>query len=111
MSLLIYHATRVRLQVNQINVKPAPLHPIAAINEPFEYLFVDCVGPLPPSKAGAKYLLMVMCQAMRYPATYPLHTITTRLVVKALSQFMSTFGIPRFIQSDQGSNFSSKMFA
>uniref|UniRef100_A0A3B3R2R2 Gypsy retrotransposon integrase-like protein 1 n=1 Tax=Paramormyrops kingsleyae TaxID=1676925 RepID=A0A3B3R2R2_9TELE len=92
-------------------VKPAPLHPIAAIHEPFEYLLIDCVGPLPPSKAGAKYLLTVMCQATRYPAAYPLRTITSRSLVKAISQFVSTFGIPRFIQSDQGSNFMSKLFS
>lgn len=29
----------------------------------------------------------------------------------ALSQFISIFGVPRVIQSDQGSNFSSRFFA
>ena len=31
-------------------------------------------------------------------------------VVRALSQFISIFGVPRVIQSDQGSNFSSHLF-
>ena len=70
-----------------------------------------CVGPLPPSKSGCIYLLTVMCQTTRYPAVYPLRSITTRSIVKALSQFISYFGIPRVIQSDQGSNFTSRMFA
>jgi len=52
-----------------------------------------------------------MCQRTRYPAAYPLRTITTRSVVKALTQFISIFGIPKIIQSDQGSNFSSHLFA
>lgn len=52
-----------------------------------------------------------MCQSTRYPAAYPLRNITTKAVVKALSQFISFFGIPRTIQSDRGSNFSSHMFA
>lgn len=30
---------------------------------------------------------------------------------RALSQFMSIFGVPRVIQSDQGSNFSSQLFS
>ncbi len=34
-----------------------------------------------------------------------------RSVVRALSQFISIFGVPRVIQSDQGSNFSSHLFA
>ncbi|XP_034567353.1 uncharacterized protein LOC117832370 [Notolabrus celidotus] len=92
-------------------IKPAPLCPIPAIAQPFEHLVIDCVGPLPPSRSGCKYLLTVMCQRTRYPAAYPLRSITTKAVVKALTRFISIFGIPKVIQSDQGSNFSSKLFA
>lgn len=52
-----------------------------------------------------------MCQVTRYPAAYPLRTITARSVVKALTQFIAIFGIPKIIQSDQGSNFSSHLFS
>lgn len=52
-----------------------------------------------------------MCQATRYPAAYPLRTITTRSVLRALSQLISFFGIPKIIQSDQGANFLSHMFS
>lgn len=89
---------------------PAPLFPIPAVNNPFEYLTIDCVGPLNPSKAGSNYLLTVMCQTTRYPAAYPLRTISTKSVVKALSQFISVFGIPKVIQTDRGTNFTSRMF-
>lgn len=81
--------------------------PIPALNKPSEYFVIDCEGPLPASKSGCKYLLTVMCQSMQYPASYPLHSITTKAVVKALSQFISVFGIPKIVQSDCGSNFSS----
>ena len=104
------HTCQITGKPNQV-IKPAPLHPIPAIGEPFEHIIIDCVGPLPPSRSGASYLLTVMCQATRYPAAYPLRSITTRSVVKALSHFISIFGIPRVVQSDQGSNFSSHMFA
>lgn len=66
-------------------MKPAPLYPIPAVSQPFEHLIVDCVGPLPRSKAGNEYLLTVMCQVTRYPAVYPLRSLTAKLVVKALT--------------------------
>lgn len=52
-------------------------------------------------KSGSQYLLTVMCQSTRYPEAFPLRPITARSVVKALTQFISVFGIPRVIQSDQ----------
>ena len=104
------HTCQLTDKPNQ-TLKPVPLCPIPAISQPFEHLVIDCVGPLPRSKSGANYLLTIMCQSTRYPAAYPLRTITTRSVVRALSQFISIFGIPKVIQSDQGSNFSSCMFS
>ncbi len=95
---------------NQV-IKPAPLQPVPAISQPSEYFIIDCVGPLTRSRSGSQYLLTVMCQSTRYPAAYPLRTITARSVVKVLLQFVSVFGIPRIIQSDQGSNFSSHLMA
>ncbi len=89
----------------------APLQPIAVVTTPFEHLIIDCVGPLPRSKAGHAYLLTVMCQSTRYPAAYPLRSITTKSILKALTSFMSVFGIPKTIQSDQGSNFMSRQFS
>ncbi len=52
-----------------------------------------------------------MCQSTRYPAAYPLRSITTKSILKALTSFMSVFGIPKTIQSDQGSNFMSRQFS
>lgn len=104
------HTCQVTGKPNQ-PLRPAPLYPIPSVEQPFEHLLIDCVGPLPPSKSGSKFLLTVMCQSTRYPAAYAMRNITTRSVVKALSQFISIFGIPKVIQSDQGTNFTSKMFA
>ena len=104
------HTCQMTSKPNE-TIKPAPLYPIPAVSKPFKHLIIDCVGPLPPSKTGSIYLLTVMCQTTRYPAVYPLRTITTRSIVKALSQFIFIFGIPQVIQSDQGSNFTSRMFA
>lgn len=103
------HTCQMTSKPNQI-LQPAPLNPIPAIGQPFEHVLIDCVGPLPPARSGASYLLTVMCQSTRYPAAYPLRSITTKSVVRALSQFISIFGIPRIVQSDKGSNFCSHLF-
>lgn len=103
------HVCQVTRKPNQ-SLKPVPLCPIPAVSQPFDHLLVDCVGPLPRSKSGCSYLLTIMCQSTRYPAAYPLWSITTKSVVKAISEFISVFGIPKVIQTDQGSNFTSRLF-
>ena len=91
-------------------VPQAPLHPIPALDQPFDRVIVDCVGPLPRTKQGNEYLLTIMCAATRYPEAIPLRKINSRSVIKALTHFFSTFGLPRVVQTDQGTNFQSKVF-
>ncbi len=66
-------------------VPPAPLKPIPAIGEPFECVIKDCVGPLPKTKSGYTYLLMIMCAATRYPEAIPLRSLRDKAIVKALT--------------------------
>lgn len=72
---------------------------------------IDCVGPFPRTKAGNKFLLTIMCSATRFPEAIPMRKITAPAVVKALLKFFSLFGLPKTIQTDQGSNFMSRVFA
>uniref|UniRef100_H3BXP7 Gypsy retrotransposon integrase-like protein 1 n=1 Tax=Tetraodon nigroviridis TaxID=99883 RepID=H3BXP7_TETNG len=104
------HWCQVSGKPNQI-ILPAPLYPIPVVGEPFEPVLIDCVGPLPRTKAGNKFLVTVMCATTRFPEVFPVRKITTPVVVKALTTFFSLFGLPRVVQSDQGSNFMSKIFA
>ncbi len=103
------HACQVAGKPNQV-ISPAPLKPIPVMNEPFEKLVIDCVGPLPRTKSGHSYLLTLMCSATRFPEAIPLRTLKTPAIVKALVKFCTTFGLPKHIQSDQGSNFMSRVF-
>jgi hypothetical protein len=88
----------------------APLHPIPAFGEPFSRILIDCVGPLPKTKSGMEYLLTMMCASTRFPEAIPMRNITTKSVVKALVKFFTLVGLPRWVQSDQGSNFTSNCF-
>ncbi|KAK7926200.1 hypothetical protein WMY93_008510 [Mugilogobius chulae] len=94
---------------NQV-VPPAPLRPVPAVGEPFEHVIVDCVGPLPKTKSGNQFLLTIMCVTTRFPEAIPLRKITAPSVTKALTKFFTTFGLPRVVQTDQGTNFLSKTF-
>ncbi len=91
---------------NQV-IPPAPLVPIPAIGEPFEHVIIDCVRPLPKTKAGNQFLLTIMCVATRFPEAIPLCKITASVIVKHLIKFVLTFGL---IQKDQGTIFLSKLF-
>lgn len=51
-----------------------------------------------------------MCAATRFLKAIPLRNITARSVVRALTRFFSTFGLPCIIQTDQGTNFKSTLF-
>lgn len=104
------HICQVSGKSNQ-TVPPYPLYPIPAVGEPFDRVVVDCVGPLPRTKAGNKFLLTVMWSSTRFPEAIPLRKITASTVVKALVKFFSLFGLPKVIQTDQGSNFMSRVFA
>ena len=103
------HACQIVGKPNQ-KIPSAPLKPIPAFDEPFSRIIVDCVGPLPRSKAGNEYLLTIMCAATRYTEAIPLRRITANNVSKALVKFFTTVGLPKTVQSDQGSNFMSKVF-
>ena len=98
--------------VGKPNQKPprAPLHPIPAFEEPFSRVIVDCVGPLPKTRSGHEYLLTIMCASTRYAEAIPLRSIKAKPVGEALRGFFTHFGLPKVVQSDQGSNFTSRLF-
>ena len=76
------HICQMTGKPNQV-IKPALLQPIPVEAGPFDHLQLD--RQLPTSTSGSRYFLTIMCQVTHYPVTYPLRSITTRSIVKALS--------------------------
>ncbi len=103
------HTCQIVGKPNQ-SISPAPLCPIPVVGEPFERVILDCVGPLPRTKSGHKFILSMMCSNTRFPEAVPLRTIKTKGVLQALTKFFSTFGLPKVVQTDQGTNFMSRLF-
>ena len=91
-------------------IPKAQLQPIPAFDEPFSRILIDCVGPLPRTKSGNEYLLTIMCTSTRFPEAIPLGNIKTKSIVKALIKIFTFVGLPKSVQSDQGSNFMSGIF-
>ena len=90
-------------------VCPVPLIPLPIMDIPFKRMAMDIVGPLPRSRSGSKYLLVLCDYATRYPEAIPLRSTETERVAEALVTFFSRVGIPEEILTDQGSNFTSKL--
>ena len=92
-------------------VAPAPLIPLPVIAEPFSRIALDIVGPLPRSRSGNRFVLVICDYATRYPEAIPLRSVDAEHVAEQLVQVFSRVGIPQEIMSDQGTNFMSTLLA
>lgn len=89
----------------------APLIPLPIIEEPFQRIAMDLVGPLPRSRSGNKYILVICDYATRYPEAIPLRSIDAEHIAEELIKVFSRVGVPKEILTDQGSNFTSQLLA
>lgn len=92
-------------------INRAPMQITTTSTAPFERLSLDIVGPLPESgTAKIKYILTLQDDLSKYSVAYPIRSTTAEETSDCLIHFISLFGIPKTILTDQGSNFTSEMF-
>ena len=70
---------------------------------------MDIVGPLPRSRSGNRYVLVICDYATRYPEAVPVRSIDAENIAEELIKLFARVGIPQSILTDQGSNFTSKL--
>ena len=81
------------------------------VGYPGERVAVDIMGPLPETTAGNRYLLCAMDYFTKWPEAYPLPDQEATTVADALIHgYVSRFGVPEELHSDQGRNFESAVF-
>ena len=87
---------------------PAPRATLGrlAASEPLEVVALDILSGLPTTAAGHKHLLVVVDHYSRWVECYPLKTQEASEVAKVfVREFVSRFGCPQRIHSDQGGCF------
>ncbi|GFN91434.1 gypsy retrotransposon integrase-like protein 1 [Plakobranchus ocellatus] len=81
------------------------------MEEPFQRVVVDLVGPLEMSEGGNSYILTLVDLATRWAEATPLKHITSEHVAEALYGLFCRLGFPVEIQSDRGPQFISALMA
>ena len=77
---------------------------------PMERVHMDILGPFTPSEDNNKYVLMIIDQFSKWVQCIPIPEQSAKTVAEnALKHFVSTFGCPITIHTDQGSNFESDL--
>ena len=81
------------------------------VGHPMDRIGMDILGPLPTTLRGNSYILVIADYFTRWVEAYALPDQTAATTANTLVyQFISKYGIPLEIHTDQGRNFESDLF-
>ncbi|GFX19639.1 transposon Tf2-9 polyprotein [Trichonephila clavipes] len=81
----------------------SPIQPFAPTVERFQHVHIDLVGPFPPSD-GFTLQLTCIDRLTRWPEVIPVSDIFA-----FIANWISCFGVPAIITTDQGGQFQSRL--
>ena len=71
---------------------------------------MDIVGPMETTESGNSYLVTMIDKFSRYPMVIPVSNILSTTIARAIMRWISYFGPPDKIVSDNGKQFIGKVF-
>ncbi|GBM36474.1 Retrovirus-related Pol polyprotein from transposon 412, partial [Araneus ventricosus] len=77
---------------------------------PFERIALDILGPFPVTTKGNRYVLVLMDYFTKWPEAIPIPDQEASTVAEELVRsWISCYGVPMILHSDQGTNFNSAL--
>ena len=78
---------------------------------PGEHVAIDILGPLPKTRNGFIYLLVITDRFSKLTKVIPLRSISSYVVAKAFcDEWVFNYGQPAFLLSDRGTQFTARFF-
>ena len=99
-------------QKNKVSKKTQiPMAITTTSSYPFEKVFLDIVGPLSQTENFNKYLLTLQDDLSKFSIAIPIPDQEAQTVARAfVTNVICLYGVPKFVVTDQGSNFISSIF-
>ena len=83
----------------------APLCPMPIVGA-FQRWNIDCIGPLPTTVTGNKYIVLATDSLTKWPVAEATADIKAQTIAKVIfDRVVTVYGTPRTLFSDRGSNF------
>jgi hypothetical protein len=81
------------------------------VDKPFQTIALDLIGPLPRSKKGNKWILVVADWFSKFTLIFPLRSAQSHVIVQHLKDdVFLNYGVPEILICDNGTNLVSAKF-
>ncbi|CAF4396540.1 unnamed protein product [Rotaria sp. Silwood2] len=98
-------------QYKPTNQKPGGFMKPVIVSEPWHTVGIDITGPLPKTRRGNRFILVVVDYFTKWIELFPLQSIKANTIAQLfLDEVICRFGFPIRVISDNGVQFLSKIF-